>query len=321
MPKLCIHENILKQFVKLYQDQKLAHAYLFAGPLGVGKFETAIALAKVLNCEDKKKSKVGDFCGTCAACRKIDSGAHPDIRIVIADGEKIKIEQIRQVLDFVRLRAFEAEKKILIIQSAEKLTTEAGNAFLKTLEEPSLSTLIILTSSVPENIMGTIRSRCHSVCFYSESHDKLTRNIISEYSETAQNAEFLAYFSEGCPGRAKELKEEGFIEKRDIMLQQFLFSKSVDKFLKDVVSDKNETKTLLDILLRWTRDAILFKAGVVDQRIVFQGYKKELETFSKKYTFLELNDLFGQVVYARRMLMENFNIKIALMIIKEQFNG
>ena len=122
----------------------LAHAYLFLGPEGAGKTATALAFAKALVCG----SEAGG-CGVCPACRRADAGVHPDIHI-IEHGEEtseIKISQIRKLQEELSLTPFEAQKKAAVIDDAERLNPEASNAFLKTLEEPSRGTVLILTAS------------------------------------------------------------------------------------------------------------------------------------------------------------------------------
>ena len=109
---------------------RLAHAYLFEGPEGVGKRLMALALVRAVFCPE-------GGCGVCAACRKVDHHNHPDLHLLEPDGTLIKIEQIRAIQKELSYRPLEARKKVCLIDSADRMNQAAGNALLKTLEEPS----------------------------------------------------------------------------------------------------------------------------------------------------------------------------------------
>ena len=172
-----VHQEIVERFKRLVKAGRLAHAYLFTGPSGIGKTETALELAQLVNCDDNSA------CGNCAQCRKIASGNHPDVYVIGTDGEGIKIDDVRQMLGRVGLRAYEAKRKVFILRQVERMTMEAANALLKTLEEPAANTLMILTTAVPEAVLDTVKSRCHTVKFFA-SEDKLPEDkdtIVSRF--------------------------------------------------------------------------------------------------------------------------------------------
>ena len=135
-----------------------AHAYLFAGPLGVGKSEAAVEFAAGLICAD-------GGCGDCDACRRVRDGIHPDVETVAPEGTNILIDQVRAVNEDVVLRPFEATVRVYIVLAAETMNKEAANAVLKTLEEPPPHAHFILVSSYPEQLLPTIVSRCQRVPF------------------------------------------------------------------------------------------------------------------------------------------------------------
>ena len=214
-----VSEVVLKRFSALLKNASLAHAYLFTGPVSVGKFETALAIAKLVNCE---KPVHNSSCGVCASCIKIDKGSHPDIYIFDAitkkeadagsvrsgmriekteDGKdnkeegksnnlEIRISQIHFLSSRIQLRPFEAAKKVFIVKNADDLNQEAANALLKTLEEPSPNSLLILTSAFPQNIFDTIKSRCHMIQFFALTQDKLEAELIKGYDVDKKAAHF-----------------------------------------------------------------------------------------------------------------------------------
>ncbi|MDD5454798.1 MAG: DNA polymerase III subunit delta' [Candidatus Ratteibacteria bacterium] len=154
-------KSVLKSAIR---ENKIHHSYLFFGPEGSGKKSTALEFAKVLNCLDRKDYEP---CDNCSSCKKIMKNLHPDTMWISASGARqvIGIDVIREVEHFTQLKSFEAKYKIVLLERPEKLTKEAGNCFLKTLEEPPSNVVIILLSAFPNKILPTIASRCQKIKF------------------------------------------------------------------------------------------------------------------------------------------------------------
>jgi DNA polymerase-3 subunit delta' len=140
------------------RNGRLAHAYLLIGPRGSGKEAVARTLAQALNCEQQEH----DACGRCDSCQRIAKGIHPDIHLLKPESKsrRIKIEQIREFENIVRLRPNMARIKVGIVLEADCLQEQAANAFLKTLEEPPARTVILLLTAEPQRLLPTILSRC-----------------------------------------------------------------------------------------------------------------------------------------------------------------
>lgn len=314
-----ISSALLKRFLVLFKRNRLAHAYLLAGPQHAGKGETALALAKLINCEAVEQRDL--FCNECLSCRKIDLNAHPDIHFLKGDlQESIKIEDIRELLNQIVFKPYMARKKVFIIENVENLTPEAGNAFLKTLEEPSANSLIFLTTAKPSNVLDTIKSRCHLISFYPGSREKLGRQLGKSYTLDSSQAQCLAYWAEGYEVRAKRLFEEKIFDKRNEVIDRFISSLD-ETFLKRIASDRPLTKEFLEIFLSWIRDALLLKRGVDRGRLYHADRLADLDRFQSKFTFDELNDLAAQIIETSRLLNDNFNIKIPLLLMKESVWG
>jgi DNA polymerase-3 subunit delta' len=145
---------------------RLGHAYLFAGENLDFLEGVARNLAKVINCEDAQKpgtqSGRTDSCDACSPCRRIDSGGHPDVLWIRPESKSrvITIDQIRDVLHVVSLKPTEARTKVAVLVDADRMNLQSANAFLKTLEEPPGSAVLILLSTQPQNLLETIQSRC-----------------------------------------------------------------------------------------------------------------------------------------------------------------
>ena len=183
----------------------LPPSLLLAGPAGVGKRRTALAIAEAVNCLQPRSSDAAerDACGECAACRRIQRGVHPDVLLIEpGDSGSIKIEQVRDAIDRAGYRPFEARRRVVIIDEADALVPAAQNALLKTLEEPPSASIFILVSSLPDALLPTVRSRCPRLRFgplhASEVADLLMRD--HDYSEA--DARAAAADADGSVGRA-----------------------------------------------------------------------------------------------------------------------
>ncbi|MBF0456857.1 MAG: DNA polymerase III subunit [Nitrospirae bacterium] len=163
---------------------RIVPAYLFAGPRGVGKTTAAFSFIKAMHCEDAVSAGEGNFCGSCRSCKNTDSLVHPDLRVITpedtvkdkaAKADKtgqakevsrvIQIDQIREAGEFLSTSAMEWRGKAVIIKDAHAMNPQAGNAFLKTLEEPTAGSVIVLITHKKELLLDTIRSRCVNVPF------------------------------------------------------------------------------------------------------------------------------------------------------------
>jgi DNA polymerase-3 subunit delta' len=303
----------------LIKSGRLAHAYLLAGPKGIGKSETAFEVAKLVNCEKRIAGEASDACGQCSSCIKMNSGNHPDVyRIDCGDTDSIKIEQIRELISRLQMRAFEASVKVCIIKDIEVMTAQSSNAFLKTLEEPSNGTLMILTTSVPEENLATIVSRCHVMKFYPSSVPAVRERLMKDDGLDAPSAQFLAQFSQGCIGKARELNEDGFMKQKNDVINNLVFSQGSDVYLKKILADKPQTQTALSVLLSWFRDLLILKSGGKQDQIVHLDRYDELLTLEKKYTFAKIDGIIDELVRALALLGENLNIKIPFILLREK---
>ncbi len=207
------------------RSNRLAHAYLFAGLDGVGKRTTALEFAKALVCAEQKD----DACESCAACRKVSHGTHPDLHFVGPEGagRQIKIEALRDretgegLLKDLSLTPNEAPHKVALIDEAHTLSrgqAESANCLLKTLEEPPPASVLILITSRPDQLPETVVSRCQTIRFAP-----LAPELISERLGAAgvapETARLVARSSGGSLGQALSMaNDEGLPEARRQLL-------------------------------------------------------------------------------------------------------
>ncbi len=295
--------KIIKNFKRLLSSGRLGHAYLFVGPKEVGKTQTALDVAKLVNCESQGERP----CQICASCQKIAQGNHPDVMILEPQPDSIKIDQVRFLLGRMQLKAFEAKTKVFIIRNVETMTIEAANSLLKTLEEPASNTLIILTTSVAEANLDTIRSRCHVIKFFPASRNRL-EEILQCPSSSAQ---FLSIYTDGCIGQARQLLEEDFLRGKNQVLDGFMNEASNKKGSLE----KQEVRQTLQVLLSLIRDAVLLKAGLPAEELMHKDRLQDVRELAER-SYEELSAMYGQVVRTRELLDENLNTKMAFNILR-----
>lgn len=167
-------ESVRDILQKIVTSQSIPHAFLFAGPKGTGKTSSARILAKVLNCENPGKS--GEPCNKCDACKFITNGNHIDVIEMDAASNR-GIDDIRSLREQIILAPSTAKKKVYIIDEAHMLTTEASNAFLKTLEEPPEHAVFILATTDPQKLPETVRSRLTTVQFQKATDSEISRQL------------------------------------------------------------------------------------------------------------------------------------------------
>jgi DNA polymerase III subunit delta' len=163
------HRHLLDLIARAASRGTLPPSVIFAGPDGVGKRMTAVALAQLMNClavRDAGESIAADACGTCASCKRIARGVHADV-LVIEPGETgaIKIDQVREAIERAAYRPFEGRRRVVIIDDADMMNGDAQNAVLKTLEEPPAASTFVLVTSRPDVLLPTVRSRCQRLRF------------------------------------------------------------------------------------------------------------------------------------------------------------
>ena len=168
-------EEVRKRISSLLNSDSFPHAFLFAGPRGTGKTSTARIVAKVLNCENRKKDSV-EPCNTCDNCRAIANGSHMDVVEIDAASNR-GIDEIRQLRDTVAFAPSTGSYKVYIIDEVHMLTREAFNALLKTLEEPPSHVNFILATTEPQKLPDTILSRCTQITFSKATDDELVRSL------------------------------------------------------------------------------------------------------------------------------------------------
>jgi DNA polymerase-3 subunit delta' len=304
-------KNLLQRAVSA---GRLSHAYLFEGPEGIGKRLMALALAKMIFCAH------GSGCGDCPACQKIDHHNHPDLHLISPDGAYIKIEQIRSIQKELSFRPLEAPRKVCLIDGAEKLNPAAGNALLKTLEEPRDQTLLILLTPSPDAVLPTIRSRCQRLPFSRIPRQQLQDVLADQLNIDETQAHILSALSEGSFKKALGKDRELYLQYRRELLKTLsgLSPASVIPLLdlaQKLADEKERLPDILEIIQAFYRDLLLTQHGRPVQQLVNIDLLDTIDRMVRKENVATLLRKLDALIASRRHLDRNVNRQLAMEVL------
>lgn len=208
---------LVSRLARMAATQRVPPSLLFTGPSGVGKLETAIAIAQAENC----LTAPGTGCGECSICLRTHKGEHPDVRIARPEGagRQLKAESVRQIVSEAPSRPFEGRRRVSIFVDAERMNSTAANILLKTLEEPPPWAILMLVTSNDSALLPTILSRCQVYRFAPLPIDELTGQLVSQHGMDQERATLLAALSGGSLSKALELEDESLADVRSVALR------------------------------------------------------------------------------------------------------
>jgi len=324
------HERQIEQLERARCADRVAHAYLFHGPEGVGKEIAARAFAAALNCTSDGEVP----CGECTNCRKIAAGSHPDVRLLASEEElvergiieaekrrspsaQIRNEQLDELADLFRHKPYLGSWKIVIVVDAHKLNTFSQNRFLKTLEEPSSDSVIILISSQPELLLPTVRSRCQALAFGAVSRSSITEYLTSRFDLDPRRAAVLAAMAQGSLGRAVALVDGDFLDMRDILADALgsLDKSDVEQLLalaEEHGRDRASVLQVLEMMELWCRDLLLARLGVGGDLLVNLDCASRIEEDSRALSPRRLMRWTEEIKRIRVAMKVHLNPRLAL---------
>jgi len=254
---------------------RVSHAYLFAGPAGVGRYDAAVAFAQLLNCEQPDASP-GDACGECRACRRIAAGQHPDVRTVdverglLLDPQDttraaIGIAQVRALRREVAFPPLEGRCKVYILAGADRMQAEAASSLLKVLEEPPAQVVIILIAESTVPMLPTVVSRCQLVRFSLVPAAAIEQALVARHGLDPGRARFIAALAGGQLGRAVTWATSAeALEWREQALDLLIRMETADPLerldaAEAAARDRDHLDDLLDVALFWFRDLLVWQ--------------------------------------------------------------
>jgi DNA polymerase-3 subunit delta' len=304
---------------------RIVHAYLFTGPAGSGKKTLSSLFAQALICEGQ-----GDKpCNTCRTCRQFLAGSHPDVLWIRKPEDKtgIGVEQIRDMQTEIKVKPFQAGRRVCFIENAHLMTEQAQNALLKTLEEPPPFTLLILLADNSNALLPTILSRCQAFRVGCMAREEVARILISRLSLSHEEAMTYAALSQGIPGRALTLaSDEGFRENRDRLTAGVNLAAGgapyrILELYGAFKDNKANADDLLDILALWFRDLLILKETGNKSLVINQDKISWLQKQLSSFTSRELKDMIENIEQSRRILKSNGNYQLTIENMLLNFQG
>ncbi len=273
-----------RQYERLKNDIKngIRHAYIFEGTEGIGKKTAAKWFSAAICCENK------NLCGVCSSCKKFEANFHPDF--FMTDDEKKSVDDIRLIRDEVFIKPYMSDKKIFVIDGADKLSDKAQNALLKILEEPPEYCILILLVQNTQNLLPTIISRSAVISFEPIKKSAVKIYVEENFPNLKEQSEFISSFSQGIIGKAIRMCEDSsFFEKRKKIYDGILLLLDSKKKIFNVLNALMPTNSITDedrenifeLLLSWFGDILAIKNSL---SVKNTDYKDELDKFASKMT-------------------------------------
>jgi DNA polymerase-3 subunit delta' len=356
-PRVIGQERVKRILLSAMRSGRLPHAYLFYGNDGVGKDAMALEFARALHCEKGWEEACGT-CSSCrkmstlqhpdvrlvvalpvgkgeksddgplaklseAEIRTIQEqlklkGEDPYYRMSIPRANIIKINSIREVRRESSMSTFGSKKRVCIISHADEMGEEASNTILKTLEEPSGSTMLILTTAHRESLLPTIVSRCQPVRFDPLTEEQIRGALIERKGVDHQQATLVARLSNGSYARALELLDEGFLDQRQqvVAFVRHVLGSSVLTLTEDIEKiakprDRDSVLNFLTLMLMWFRDALVLSRG---GNIINVDQREDLQRFVARFPAADLVRVVNDV--ERAISLVNRNVYITLVLLQ-----
>lgn len=303
---------LTKHFAKLIRENKLVHAYLLSGAEGTGKIELAKWIAKGIFCLN---SQNGVPCLKCSECNRIENNNHPDVVTIMPDGLSIKVEQIRYLKSEFNKSGVESDRKVFIIQDAQKMSIGAANSLLKFLEEPSGNITAFLLTSEPQKLLPTIISRCQEVEMQQLTSGQLEQELISE-SISEKNSYILANLAQSVV-EAKKINDNENFDKilatvnnwyRKLLRKDLLSFVMIQSKIIGLIQNKEDQNLVLQVIILTVRDTVLERFGLTEE-IVFKENIDFIQQNTAQITNDKLVNGLNLVVESNRKLASNISMQ------------
>ena len=315
-------ESIKKHLQTAIKTGNLSHAYIINGEYGSGRQTIASALAKTIQCQSKTDDT--DACGVCTSCKQAESHNHPDIKYITHDNTSISVNDIREQLNNdISIKPYSSEYKIYIIPDANKMTEQAQNALLKTIEEPPVYAIIILLTENCDSLLPTIRSRCVTLTMNPVEKDKICTYLENKFQLEPEQAQIAANYCQGNIGKAiRFASSSDFIEMKNQVLKLLKNLDSMDiasiiDTIKEFSTHKNDINDYLDLMLLWYRDVLMFKVTKDANLLLYSDEYSAISEQATKRDYENIENIIAAIDKAKVRLKANvnFDVTIELMIL------
>jgi DNA polymerase III subunit delta' len=360
-PAVLGQRRVKEALLGAFRNNRLPHAYLFYGNEGVGKDAVALELARVLHCEKNQDEACG-VCSSCTKMASLQhpdvklvvalpvgrgeekddppllklseseiktiqeqfrlKAQNPYHRISIPRANIIKINSIREVRRESSLTTFDARRRVIIISHADQMGDEASNTILKTLEEPSGKTMLILTSAQREALLPTIVSRCQNVRFDPLSEEEIRLALVERNDIDKRRAGLVARLANGSYVRALELLDDDLAkERQDVIVfvknalgsNPLKLTEEIDRFSGP--KDRERVLRFLTLMLMWFRDALVLMQG---GEVINLDQQDDLKSFVAKFPASNLIQVLADIENAISLVNRNVYIMLVLLRLSVQ---
>lgn len=319
-------EQLKEHLENAIKMNKVSHAYIINGERSAGKEFVAKTFAMALQCENREGIEP---CQECHSCKQALSGNQPDIIFVTHEKPgTIGVDDIRsQINGDVAIKPYSSPKKIYIMNEGEKMTVQAQNALLKTLEEPpEYAVILILTTNV-DSLLPTILSRCVVLNMKPVKDAQIKKFLMENMEIPDYKADICVAFARGNVGKARLLaKSEEFdkVKEEAITLLKYIGEMELNEVvtaIKKISEYKFDVNDYLDILSIWYRDVLLFKATHDVNNLIFREEIQYIRKVADKSTYEGIEQIIDALEKSKQRLNANVNfdltMELLLLTIKE----
>lgn len=320
-------EQIKEHLQNSLSTGKISHAYIINGEKASGKEFIAKLYAQALQCEGEGEKP----CGQCHSCKQAMSNNQPDIiRVTHEKPNTISVDDIReQINGDVQIKPYSSPYKIYIMNEAEKMTPQAQNALLKTLEEPPEYAIIMLLTTNLNSLLPTILSRCVVLNMKPVSDQLVRKYLMEELGVTDYKAEVCVAFARGNIGKAKSLaSSEEFDNVKNEALSLLKYVQDMELYeivaaIKNINEYKLEVNDYLDLIAIWYRDVLLFKATNDMNHLVFREEIGALRKVAQRSSYEGIERVIEAIDKAKSRLKANvnFDLTMELLMMEMKENG
>ncbi|MRN06636.1 DNA polymerase III subunit delta' [Lactobacillus sp. 0.1XD8-4] len=309
-----LQPTIVARFQKILANKELAHAYLLVGPGGAGKMSIAKWLALRLFClhpEDNEPDL------TCPECQRILSGNHPDIVYAAPAGRQIKVDEIRRLKAEFTKSAVEGNKKLFIIQDADKMTNGAANSLLKFIEEPGTGVYILMLTTNKSAVLPTIRSRTQVIELPPLKREALLK-VLAEHDISPTQRQIAVGITDSV-ATIEQWQEDGWFDEaikavvqwyKDTAKGDMLGFVDVQTLLLKVAADRDKQQIILDLITLIWRDTLMLATGInAPDRLHFNNILGEMQAVVSQHPAQQLLAASQLTLATRHLLEQNINFQ------------
>lgn len=309
------HDRVKQHLQAAIEQNKVSHAYIINGEAGAGKKLTASVFAQALQCEEKGSKP----CTRCKSCIQAESGNHPDIIWVTHEKYSIGVDDIRkQVNNDIGIKPYVSPYKIYIINEADKMTEQAQNAILKTIEEPPEYGIFILLVNNINHMLSTMLSRCVRLDLKAVGEEEITEYLMDRHNVPDYMARLSAQFSQGNIGKAVRYGTSGEfmdIKEEVLHLLKYIDDMKINEIIeavKKLSQHKLEINDCIDFMQLWFRDVLMLKVTNDPNMLLFKDEYRFLLKQTKDSSYEQIETIIKAMDKAKIRLEANVNFDIAM---------